>query len=197
MPRRLQDRYLTPNWQTRALLAHQPGIDGLILEPCCGDGGMARAFARPVVCNDLDPQLDAPFQFSAADPLLYDRVEQTFECQVDWVITNPPYAMPLCRDIVALAIERAAVGVAMLLRLSFLEPTHKIWPRGKLLTAHPPTRLLVLPRHSYTDNRQTDLVTTAWVIWCRPELVADVPPIECLYLADRAFGTEWPAERVS
>ena len=39
--RRANDAYYTPAWQTRALLAHQP-IGGVVLEPCAGDGSIAK-----------------------------------------------------------------------------------------------------------------------------------------------------------
>lgn len=35
------------------------------------------------------------------------------------------------------------------------------------LAAHPPTQLIVLPRHSFTGDGKTDRVTCAWMIWDR------------------------------
>lgn len=56
----------------------------------------------------------------------------------------------------------AIVGVAMLLRLSYLEPTKD---RGHWLNDHPPTQMIVLPRISFTGDGKTDSVTCAWMIW--------------------------------
>lgn len=187
MSRRDLDAYTTPNWQTRTLLAHQR-IDGLILDPCAGSGSIARLFSRGVAMNDIDARYNTSYIFDARNPSLYDQVEQDCESPIDWVVTNPPYHMPECRDIVALAIARAQVGVAMLLRLSFLEPTYKKHPRGKLLDAHAPSRLLILPRHSYTENGQADIMTTAWMVWfTNPAAWHTLPPIVCAYKADEIF----------
>jgi len=185
--RRAADLYKTPAWQTRALLAHQP-IDGLILEPCAGDGSIARVFPRPIICNDRIESHGTPYIFDARDPALYDQVEQDCGAPIDWVVTNPPYSMPMCRDIVELAVERARVGVAMLLRISFMEPTSRFSPRGPFLAAHPPKRVLTLPRHSYTDNGHSDTVTTQWVIWAIDEAVAGLAPILALYNAHRTYS---------
>jgi len=187
--RRPRDAYATPAWQAWALLANQPDLGGLILEPCVGAGALARVLMAGcpgrVLTNDVDPGYHARYGYDATNPRLYDQIEQDEGRAVDWIVTNPPYRMPVCRDLVALAIERARIGVAMLLRLSFLEPTARRFPRGVLLTAHPPSRLLVLPRNSYLENGHSDVVTTAWFLWCRPEAVAGLPPIQSLHLAHR------------
>lgn len=88
----------------------------------------------------------------------------------------------LVHRIVRLAVEHAGVGVAMMLRLSFKEPTATgtrarrltsgiLVPaspaRGPWLEAHPLTRELVMPRYSFTGNGKSDSVTTAWMIWSR------------------------------
>jgi hypothetical protein len=52
--------------------------------------------------------------------------------------------------------------VAMLLRLSFLEPTRE---RGPWLAKNPPDLVIVLPRISFTGDGKTDSVTCAWMIW--------------------------------
>lgn len=81
---------------------------------------------------------------------------------VDWVVTNPPFAAAM--PILQYAVAHARVGVALYLRLSFLEPTRAC---GPWLEAHPPTRVLVLPRHSFSGDGKTDSVTGAWMVWRR------------------------------
>lgn len=189
--RRPNDFYETPPWQTRALMCHQP-IVGRILEPCVGDGSIARLLhgATAPITNDIDPAREATYHYSAADPGLYRAIERDYG-GVDWVITNPPYAMPLCRDIVKLAVEHALVGVAMLLRISFREPTAHLNPRGPFLVAHPPHRLLTLPRHSYTGNGKSDSATTEWVIWyTQPTRWRGLAAIQSLYNADVEFSEQ-------
>jgi hypothetical protein len=141
---------------TRALLqAHD--IRGTVMECCSGDGSIANELQKvglDVRTNDIDPTRPADYHVDAAT--------LTHEC--DWTITNPPYQMPLCLDIVRQQIRQSRSGVAMLLRLSFLEPTKA---RGPFWQDHPLTRLLVLPRYSFTGDGKSDSVTTAWMIWDR------------------------------
>ena len=175
MSRRALDSYYTPAWQTRALLAHQP-ILGTVLEPCAGDGSIAavlRAHDLSVTTNDIRPGLAEH---------AYDARTAMRAASVDWIVTNPPYQMPLCRDIVAEALRCARVGVAMLLQISFREPTAKVNPRGPWLEDNPLSRVLTLPRHSYTGNGKSDSATTEWCLWLREP--TDLPPILSLYRAD-------------
>jgi hypothetical protein len=47
------------------------------------------------------------------------------------------------------------------------------------LAEHPPTKLIVLPRISFTGDGKTDSVTCAWYVWERGEHVQSleiVPP---------------------
>lgn len=165
MSRRKHDAYMTPRWQVQCLLDHQPLGDGVkILEPCAGDNSIASVFTRPavtdVLTNDLDPQWRADLCRDAASAEFWALFHG--EKTPDWVITNPPFQMPTHLQILEHALQHARIGVAMIGRLSFLEPTVL---RGPVLSAHPPQRLIVLPRHSYTANGKTDSVTTAWMIW--------------------------------
>tara|TARA_R110000824_G_scaffold32908_3_gene106098 strand:- start:10285 stop:10866 length:582 start_codon:yes stop_codon:yes gene_type:complete len=188
--RRALDAYLTPSWQTRALLRHQP-INGVVLEPCAGDGGIARVIldeCKPdggVYTNDINEWCNAAD--SHWDAAL-DEMQVAIGA-VDWIVTNPPYTQPVCRDIVMQSVKHARVGVAMLLRLSFLEPTAKKNPRGPWLKDNPPSRILVLPRHSYTQDGKSDSCTTAWMIWLkRRPWFSKTPCIECLHDADVVYG---------
>ena len=191
MTRRIRDFYETAPWQTRALLAHQP-ITGLVLEPCAGDGSLANelrlASDARVVTNDIDVSRLADYHFDASDYRLFDRIEADIG-PIDWVVTNPPYAMPRCTQIVRLAVERARVGVAMMLRISFREPTAKVNPRGPFLSTHPISRLLTLPRYSFTGNGKSDSATTEWAIWLKDKAEVKFPPILSLFNADTIYST--------
>lgn len=212
--RRALDLYETAPWQTRALLRNHP-ISGRILEPCVGDGSIVRVIVQEslrttgaseatglpavlIYTNDLDPSKDADCHMDASTADLYDRVGP-----VDWVVTNPPYESQVCLDIVRHAVEHARVGVAMMLRLSFREPTAKgsvqrvkkdgriiraAGPRGPWLAAHPPSRIMTLPRYSFTGDGHSDSVTTEWVIWTRERLPSCIPPIMSLYNADQTYA---------
>lgn len=184
MTRRARDFYQTPAWMTRALLHYVPEIGGTILEPCSGDQSIARELAAVglVFTNDIDPAARAAWHLDAAEPDVYATVSPGF----DWIITNPPYSMPTCTRIVAQSIAAARVGVAMMLRISFLEPTAYVNPRGPFHEANPPTRMLVMPRHSFTGNGKSDSATTAWMIWAKVPLTG--PPMLSLYKADERFA---------
>ena len=170
--RRHHDFYETPAWQVRALLHHQPDIGGVILDPCVGTGSVARCLHGPICTNDWDTAHTADHHLNASSADLYTAVGP-----VDWVVTNPPYTMPLCLEIVARAVREARVGVALLLRITFREPTRHRHPRGPWLAAHPISRVLTLPRYSYTQDGRTDSVTTEWCIWLRRPLTAQEPAI--------------------
>ena len=108
--RHRHDFYETPAWQTRALLHHQPDIGGIVLDPCVGNGAIASALSRPgtTMCtNDWDQSHEAEWHLNASGSDLY-----ALAGPVDWVVTNPPYTMPLCLDIVARAVREARVRCA-------------------------------------------------------------------------------------
>ena len=172
--RKKLDLYETPLWQTEALLAAHPDIGGTVLDPCAGTGAIARVLTdagHTVRTSDVDTAHATMFHGDAQTCALYSAIGP-----VDWVVTNPPYKMPQCLEIVAQAVAHARVGVAMLLRLSFREPTRL---RGPWLMNHPASRILTLPRTSYTRNGKSDSVTTEWCIWTQRPTAH--PPIVSLY----------------
>jgi len=160
--RRPLDAYETPPWATEALLDDLPCLTKTttVIEPCAGDLAIVRVLASHVgeiITRDINPLTDAVELRDATEPWPRILLPTT------WVITNPPYN-------VAYAIMMAAwnaygtlePNIALLLRLSWLEPTVQ---KREFLVAHPPDRLIVLPRHSYTGTGKTDSVTSAWMIW--------------------------------
>lgn len=165
MTRRPLDNYPTPARLTEALLRHVP-IAGRVLEPCAGTGLMAKAlkltewpFVRQVYANDIDPAYGHPWHDDAADPSA-----AVWQERPDWVVTNPPYNR--AATILEVAYNRARIGVAFLLRLSFLEPTNG---RRAWLQAHDEELAYLLifgsPRPSFTDDGRTDSATVAWMVW--------------------------------
>ena len=168
--RRERDAYFTPRKAIDSLLDREPGIGGdTLLDPCCGDGRMAAQLAprfRSVGLNDLqiggvEPsttrQMRSAFAFLTAHDA--SRVPGLLWQTVSWVITNPPWC--LASEIAQAAIKYSTRGVALLLRLSFLEATQKrTW-----LVSCPPKAVLVLPRISFDGTGQTDSVPPAWFLW--------------------------------
>lgn len=166
--RRALDAYPTEKRVTLGLLERVP-ICGLVLEPCAGEGQMAEVLAGQGTCtvlqNDIDPAYARGgwgwYGEDATDPQAC-----IWKMRPSWVVTNPPYnqAMPILRN----AFDAARVGVAFLLRLSFLEPTRE---RAGWLEAHAGrlAHLLIFgsPRPSFTGNGRTDSATVAWMVWRR------------------------------
>ncbi len=159
--RRKHDFYPTPEFATRELL-NRVSIGGNVFECCVGDHAISRVLhegPRPsyVLTNDIDAACHADFHENAAARVSWEYFTNR---SIAWVVTNPPFQFASL--IVPLAYEFAEEGIAMLLRLSFLEPTED---RGAWLNEHPPTSMIVLPRISFTGDGKTDSVTCAWMIW--------------------------------
>lgn len=158
--RREFDFYETPAWVTDAILEVLPiRPNSRIYEPCSGDGAIARRLPPGCVLstNDVDPRRLAD---SHADATHADAWRA--EPAPEWVITNPPFKCAL--EIAQRAVAAASAGVALCVRLTFLEPTHA---RGAWLAANPPSFVQVLPRSSFTGDGRSDSVTCAWVVWYR------------------------------
>lgn len=115
-----------------------------------------RVKTNTIVCtNDINPIVCADTCVDVSRSEGWGRFPP-----VDWVVTNPPFNE--APKIVPLAYEHARVGIAMLLRLSFLEPCHN---RSDFICPTPPTKLIVLPRISFTGDGNVDSVTAAWFVW--------------------------------
>ncbi len=171
---------MTPyeNFFISQLFACAP-VTGHVVECCSGDGGLARClrenlFVRDVTTNDIDETrtearavaeamangttYEVPhFCLDARDRNTYATILRT-RGPIDWIVTNPPFSQ-------AIPILQAAMAygrVAMLLRLSFLEPTQA---REEFLMQCPPSRVHVMPRTSFTSDGKTDSVTVMWAVW--------------------------------
>lgn len=145
--------------------AAEPGtLPPRVFEPCVGAGNIVNAIQRRYpdaffATNDLDERHDADTSYDATKPLLWTDAR---DMAIDWVITNPPFSEAF--DIVRQAVETARVGVAMLLRTTWLEPT-KTGPKAAWLVAHPPKWELVMERYSFDGSGSQDSAPTAWFVW--------------------------------
>lgn len=184
MSRRPNDAYYSPE-NALGLLTRRVYIQGSVFEPCVGTGVIYEAFkrygqAQSVMTNDIVLGL-GHYNFDASKPWPIQE-------QYDWIITNPPFnqALPILRQ----SLLHARLGVAFLLRLSFLEPGRQpgtvAYERGQFLAVNPPTKLIVLPRYSFTGDGKTDSVTCAWMVWgC--SLVSTTPEISIAAPAPRNY----------
>lgn len=115
------DYFPTPPWATRAFCEHvlprieETPLDRLFaLEPACGEGHMALALSEyffDVAGSDI---FDYGFGY-VTDFVHPDHCPP----DVDWIITNPPFN--LAQDFIVKSLRHARRGVAMLVRLAFLE----------------------------------------------------------------------------
>lgn len=183
MVRKALDAYMTPAWAVEALI--QFGVPQLrdlsVLECCSGELAIAAALVKTdaqIRTNDLDPAMPADEHLDATDP----KVWRAWKKQgVQWAVTNPPFSA--APQIVPLAVQSAAHGIAMLLRLSFLEPCKN---RAQFLRDYPPTDLIVLPRISFTGDGKTDSVTCAWMVWQKARQGSAGQRIKIISMADVA-----------
>lgn len=189
--RRANDFYPTPAWATEELL-RRVEIRGSVIECCAGANDIARALhcpnaSRLLWTNDIDLERYHPSHFDAADKHGWMDFRREHG-DMEWVVTNPPFNA--AAQIVPLAYGFASAGIAMLLRLSFLEPVED---RGAWLNYHPPTSMIVLPRISFTGNGKTDSVTCAWMVWKKGEIgtieVAENPKFVKSKTAELLFAT--------
>lgn len=166
--RRDDDFYATPAWMTRALLRRlrlNPRLR--VLEPCAGDGAIVRELPSTVdvMTNDI----------VARDPMVPDflldagRADtwRAFEAAgaIDVVLTNPPFDETFA--IAQQALNAAVVGMVLLQRVTWIEPTID---RGPWLREHPPTRVIVLPRWNFRSVDGTggnDSAPPAWWVWAK------------------------------
>jgi hypothetical protein len=118
------DFYPTAPWAARAGAEIVKFIDPtarVISEPACGMGHMSiplREFFREVRATDVYPywQQGVPHDHRMAGRDYLGGVEKD---EVDWMITNPPFAY--AADFVRQGLLQARRGVAVLCRLAFLE----------------------------------------------------------------------------
>lgn len=192
-PRRARDAYMSPNGDFLiAQLLQAAPISGHIFEPCVGDGSLSRPlraclYVHDVTTSDIAPtsmyealrrsqagqHVEIPhYSLDATDPNTYARVAQE-RGRIDWTVTNPPFSR--AAEIIQAALRYSRV--AMLLRISFLEPTRQ---REQFLTECPPSAIRYMPRMSFTSDGKTDSVTVMWAIWdwTRPGAVSVSPRLE-------------------
>ena len=143
------DAYQTPTWAIEAVLdATGPWKGRTVLEPCAGDGNIARALAsKGAIVTSSDIQWGVDF------------LDAEFT-RYHWVVTNPPYVHAQAFATKAFSL---ADGVIMLLRLGFLagQKRHLWWQQ------HPPVGIYILSRRPSFTGKGTDSADYAWIMWRR------------------------------
>lgn len=175
------DFFPTPPWATRAFMAEIRQVAGglgwisdseSIWEPACGEGHMAAVLAEtnPVVASDI-----FPYGYGAEIDFLELAPRQLVE--PDWVITNPPFNIGL--QFIECAMSVARRGVAVLVRLSFLEGGERSG-RYEFFKANPPTCLFIhagrVPMHKGRWEVNGSTATAyCWLVWRKN--TRPIPPV--------------------
>jgi len=171
------DDFPTPPWATRALCELLGGADHLeglsCWEPACNRGYMVRPleeYFRRVWASDVhDYSLDpgaGDAQERVVDFLFPGSESPNIAAQgVDWIITNPPFR--LAEQFIERARDIARVGVAMLVRMQFLEGTGRY---KRLFSKNPPNMVAqFVERVPMVKGRYDPKASTAtaycWLIW--------------------------------
>jgi hypothetical protein len=169
------DFFPTPPWATRALLQYviHPGSiagDGA-WEPACGEGHMAevlREYFKKVIVSDL-------YDYGYPGTVIQDFTKYEGP-GVDWIITNPPFEEKT-ELFVLRALELANIGVAMFVRLQWLESGGRY---ESIFEPHPPTQICFfaerVPLHKgkWEPNGAT-ATAYIWLLWLKGR--KPLPPI--------------------
>lgn len=158
------DFYPTDPRLAHLLIPFRRFIGGRVLEPCAGSGtlaaGIRRALPVHVTTGDLDPRWTTDVgQIDACDP------DALAAHRPDWIITNPPFSE--MNRILKAAWEATGTGLALLLRLSGLEPTAGRDATLKALADHQIGLVPISGPRPRFRRRGTDSVTVAWFIWSK------------------------------
>lgn len=153
------DFFPTPLWATRALCEHVIDIRGAtVWEPACGEGHMSRAlaeYAGAVHSTDV-------YDYGFGD------VQDFLEAEtpgVDWIITNPPFA--LAERFVEQGLKFAGRGVAMLVRSVFIE---SIGRYERLFSRTPPSTMAQFTERvpmlkGRLDRKASSATSYCWLVW--------------------------------
>lgn len=156
------DFYETPAWLTLLGLKYIP-FSGTIGEPCAGHGAIASIMELAgfsIWRNDIDLAKPADYHSDATNAKHWETLPDA-----DWIISNPPYGK-LAAPIVQNAYNHARKGIAMVLRLNWLEVCDD---RVDFLRQRPPTTIINVPRFCYARSAKgkwaTDQCPTNLYCW--------------------------------
>jgi hypothetical protein len=182
------DYFPTPPWAARAgaeIIAKLDPGSWTCWEPACGGGHMAHGLRDEfalVIESDIHRHEGGDPAF-LVDFLSEDARER--EPNIDWIVTNPPFV--LGDAFVRAAWAHARRGVAMLLRLVFLEGGKRfhLLHTDCPLTAVAPFSERVPMVKGRWDPAASSATAYAWFIWLKPQtghrigshpIVLPIPP---------------------
>lgn len=161
------DYFPTPPWATRAFCEHVlPRVETaalgelIALDPACGEGHMAVALGEYFDLTAASDIFDYGFG-EVADFLHDDHVPP----KVDWIVTNPPFNLAL--PFILKALRHARRGVAMLVRMQFIEGEERF---DELFSIRPPCLMafhaerVPMHRERWVMNGKS-ATAYCWLVW--------------------------------
>jgi adenine-specific DNA methylase len=160
------DFYATDPKSVLSLLEVEDFNNGIILEPCCGQGHISKTLEKhtnsKVISRDL---IDRGYGEGGQDFLLFQEPNQC-----DYIITNPPYS--LAKEFVEQSLKVATKKVAMFLKIQFLEgQSRKEWFKTTpLKTVYVFSKRQKSLRNGETINPKTgkswsNTMCFCWFVW--------------------------------
>ena len=147
-------KYAVPHWNT-----------GTIVDPACGQGHMCRVFKEVfgkenTHASDADTSMyvdAAHYEVKGYDPFVRNKF--------DYVVTNPPYA--LAEEFVHFSLGAAKKGVALLMRVQFLEGQKRY---KRIFTVRPPSSVWLFSdripfKTGVVVKKAPKMFFHCWVIW--------------------------------
>lgn len=163
-PHKSLDDFPTPPWATRALcerLAEDDALSELVVrEPAANRGHMVGPLSEYFGLVEAADIHDYGAGFAQQDYLFGPLPEI-----VDWTITNPPFR--LAERFIDRALQTSASGVAMILRVAFLEGIGRY---QSLFSKTPPTHVLqfcerVVMHKGKLSEKGSTATAYAWLVW--------------------------------
>lgn len=180
------DYFPTPPWGTRVLCEQliKPNSTDTILEPACGEGAMAetlKEYTANVTASDI-------FDYGYGDVADYLNTDMP---NYDWVITNPPFK--LAKEFIHKAMSHSNKGVAMILRIAFLEGIQRY---NELFSSTPPTKVGVFSERipmvkGRLDKSAGSATCYAWFVWEQGKTGTElvwIPPVRKLMERDSDYN---------
>lgn len=155
------DFYPTPRWGTEALLKHI-NFNGVILEPCCGDGAMAEVLKEKTNCEVISSDLYDRGYGEKRDFLSYKN-------SIDNIVTNPPFN--IAEDLLLHAFKLYEKKICFLLRAAFLESSRRY---NNIFSINPPAKVLIFSERLSLYPKGTEVngggtTSYAWFVWDRED----------------------------
>lgn len=167
------DYFPTPPWAARAGGELIRSIDPqarTAWEPACGGGHMAHGltdyFGGGVWPTDIHDH-QGPIRPRFIGDFVRGDLDEVGDPRADWIVTNPPFV--LGEAFVRTAWARARRGVAMLLRLQFLEGAarFRLFHELPLYAVAPFAERVPMVKGRW-DPTASSATAYAWFLWIKP-----------------------------